>query len=277
MRPISKVQTVKIADIQVSENRIRQIDASFVEALSISIEDIGQTTAITVQQTEDGTLHLVSGLHRIHALLLLGRTTVEAIVMKISNRAARLLEIEENMMRRELSILSRAICLEERKALYEEEYKETRWGGDRKSDQVPMIRTRSASFAVSAADMMGVSRSTISDWVQLAAALSPDARRLLEGTSIADNRKELRWIGTKIDRDEQAAAIQAAFDAGKLPSEMDADAKADAPAQPQPLIESRTLFIRFEKISSKGREQFLSDLIRLGWIKKGSIIPRDER
>jgi ParB family chromosome partitioning protein len=216
---------------------------------------------------------------------------VEAFVMKISNRAARLLEIEENMMRRELSILSRAICLEERKALYEEEFKETRWGGDRKSDQVATVATwsdgsdqvatvanvRTDRFAVSAADMMGISQRTIYDWIQLAAALSPEARRLLDGTSIADNRKELRWIGTKIKRDEQAAAIQAAFDAGKLPSEMDADAKADAPAQPQPLIESRTLFTRFEKISSKGREQFLSDLIRLGWIKKGSIIPRDER
>lgn len=318
MRTI-KVEAIKVADIAWSETRIRRADRQHVEGLATSMNDQGLLTPIMVRKLKGGLLQGVAGFNRWNAAQLLGWETIPAEVVTLSEDKARIVEIEENFRHLSLTILGRAICLEELKALYLREYPETKWGGIRDADQTATIATwsdegeehqeetvstwsegdeedqdatvaswsdspqsgafvgtRPKSFAARTADEMGISVRSIRDYIKLAAALSPEARSLLEGTSIADNRKELVWIGTQIPNDQQAQVIREAFAAGKLPSAMRQEAEAETPVQHAAWVkESNALSKKFEKVSKDARIAFLDFLVQEGWIKKGSILRKD--
>ncbi|GAB0119445.1 ParB N-terminal domain-containing protein [Acidisoma sp. 7E03] len=303
MRAI-KVELIKVADITWSEARIRRADRQHVEALATSMDDQGLLTPIIVRKLKGNLLQGVAGFNRWNAAQLLGWETIPAEIVTLSDDKARIVEIEENFRHLSLTILGRAICLEELKALYLKAFPETKWGGIRGLDQdasvasgsdeddidqterdavwssmeesAALIGARPKSFATKISEEMGVTDRAIRAWVKLAAALSPDARSLLEGTTIADNRKELEWIGTQIPRDQQAQVIQEAFDAGKLPSAMRAEAEAETTVQNAAWVrESHALSKKFEKVSKDARLAFLDFLVQEGWIKKGSILRKD--
>jgi len=67
-------------------------------------------------------------LHRIEAYKLLGRTEIEATVVSLSELDAELAQIDENLIRNELTVLERAEQLKRRKEIYEAKYPESRAG-----------------------------------------------------------------------------------------------------------------------------------------------------
>lgn len=76
---------------------------------------------ITVHMKK-GQYTLIAGAHRLEAAKLAGLTTIPATTNLISKTIVRLMEIDENLCRHELSALDRAVFLSERKKLYEEMY-----------------------------------------------------------------------------------------------------------------------------------------------------------
>ena len=97
---------VSIKNIIVKEDR-RDVDQEKVEELAESIKEVGLINPITL--TEDYTL--IAGAHRLEACKLLGYTEIEANVLSIDNLRAELAEIDENLIRSELHVLSLYFCL----------------------------------------------------------------------------------------------------------------------------------------------------------------------
>ncbi|MCZ6847684.1 MAG: ParB N-terminal domain-containing protein [Alphaproteobacteria bacterium] len=101
-----------VSDIRVGEDR-RVIDPKTVEALAKSIEDIGLQTPITVWAAGDdggghSAVHLVAGLHRLEAYKKLGVKLIEAFWTSGGELDRDLWQIDENLMRSDLTAGERA-------------------------------------------------------------------------------------------------------------------------------------------------------------------------
>jgi ParB family chromosome partitioning protein len=105
---------------------------------------------------------LIAGLHRLEAVRKLGRATIQAGVVKgLDADQALLDEIDENLIRAELSPAERALHLSIRKRLYEKLYPETRHGGDRRPGRSSSQIENLKAFVQDTAEKTGKGRSTI--------------------------------------------------------------------------------------------------------------------
>jgi len=159
---------VKIDEIIIGENR-RSVNPERVKELAASIQEIGLLNPITI--TEDK--HLVAGLHRIEAYKLLGKTEIEATVVSLDELDAELAQIDENLIRNELTVLERAEQLKRRKEIYEAKYPESRAEIKRlkglkqyRTDSVSARENVPNSFTEDTASKIGVSPRTIRRDVQ---------------------------------------------------------------------------------------------------------------
>lgn len=111
---------------------------------------------------------LALGLHRLEACRQIGWEAIEASVVTLGELDAELAQIDENLIRNELTALERGEHLARRKAIYEALHPQTkqgvagavkRWGDD---------ATETVSFASDAATKTGLTERSIRGDVQLA-------------------------------------------------------------------------------------------------------------
>ena len=112
---------VSIRDIQIKD-RLRMLDTEHARELAESIREFGLLNPLTV----DRDYTLIAGLHRLEAVKLLGWTKVECTVSSLEGLQAELAEIDENVVRSNLSAVEYGEMLLRRKELYEMLYPETR-------------------------------------------------------------------------------------------------------------------------------------------------------
>ena len=107
--------------IDVGE-RLRTVNTHHVEALAAAIEARGLLSPIEVTPSYiRGHYILLAGAHRLAAKKLLGHATIEAFVREVeSPHERKLIEIEENLIRHDLTALDRAVFLAEWKKTYGE-------------------------------------------------------------------------------------------------------------------------------------------------------------
>jgi len=192
---------VKINEIIIGENR-RSVNPERVKELAASIQEIGLLNPITI--TEDK--HLVAGLHRIEAYKLLGKTEIEATVVSLDELDAELAQIDENLMRNELTVLERAEQLKRRKEIYEAKYPESKSyviGGKIRQNSANEI----ISFARDTASKIGVSPRTVQHEVQIAEDLADEVKEAIRNTDLADNKTELLRLA-RLDEEEQKEAAK---------------------------------------------------------------------
>lgn len=117
--------------------RLRMVDPDRVLIIMAPAAENGIRQPIEIRPAKaKGRFLLVSGGHRLTVARELGRADIPAIVLpKMSDDEARLLEIDENVYRAELSDLDRAVFLAEKKAIHERLFPHTKHGGDRVSDE----------------------------------------------------------------------------------------------------------------------------------------------
>lgn len=196
---------VKIDEIIIGENR-RSVNPERVKELAASIQEIGLLNPITI--TEDK--YLVAGLHRIEAYKLLGRTEIEATVVSLSELDAELAQIDENLIRNELTVLERAEQLKRRKEIYEAKYPESKAYSSekqrlrRKQEPADIV---SAGFTEDTASKIGVSPRTIRRDVQIAEDLADEVKEAIRNTDLADNKTELLRLA-RLDEKEQKEVVQ---------------------------------------------------------------------
>lgn len=157
---------------------------------------------------DPGHVILVAGAHRQRAAEILGWTVIPAILREIDEDQARLVEIDENLMRRELNALDRAIFLLERKEVHERLHPETRHGGDRRAIKSQSLRLDPKRFTAEVADKIGLSERAVQTAIQLATNLDREAAKLLRGTPMANNQNALMKLATEPAAKQRTLALQ---------------------------------------------------------------------
>jgi ParB family chromosome partitioning protein len=195
--------------------RLRPVDADRVGALAASMNEIGLQQPIVVRPHPNGgnRLLLVAGCHRLAAARQLGWTEIAAIWLDLDAAQARIVEIDENLIRNELSALDFAIAVAERKRIYEELYPGKVWGKAKKPKK-PFegkdVNLQSfPSFAKDAAKRTGLSVATFDRANALIKNLSPAAIEHIRATKLVDNGAALKKISRLRDPEKQVAVARA--------------------------------------------------------------------
>lgn len=191
--------------IDVGDDRARDLDPSWAEALSVLIAAQGLMHPVIVRPIEGAfrRYRLVAGLHRLEGMRLLGAPTIPAYLSSATtDDEARLQEVMENLGRAELIALDRCHHLFELKKAWLTIHPEARAGGDH-GNQFTGGKTQTLRFATDVeifgfgramAERVGLSVRTIETGVKIWSGLSPEARRRLPGTALAAKQTELKAL-----------------------------------------------------------------------------------
>ncbi len=258
------------------EDRLRSVDEAAVDHIAESMEQRGQIYPIQIRTIEPGRFRLIAGAHRIAAARKLGWTHIEAfLVDDLEEEEARLLEVDENLCRAELSPVDKAHFFATRKEIYQRLYPETRHGGDRKSleyrdningPQWPLDpnsrdlpRNRPLSFAEDTAASTPWSPRTIKRYTRIGERLDPDLRKALSGTPVGRRLKDLERIAD-MDTDKQQDLLQRIQSAERQPVSL--SALTTNPYRPSSPAKSNLdkLTALWSKTSASHRRRFIEYL-----------------
>lgn len=222
---------VAIDDIRVSDRR-RAADPEKVAALAGSIHRSGLLQPVVVSDD----LRLIAGLHRLEACRLLGWATLEAKVLPVTGAAAELAEIDENLMRAELTVLEQAEHLARRNELLEE--MDMRAPSNRppqKGDNMTPLQT-TASIAAD----MGFDERSAQRRLQIAREIDPEVKAAVAGTALADNLTGLLALA-RMSPDEQReiVAVEGVADGRKTVKQARRETAARARSAAPPLPDGK--------------------------------------
>jgi ParB family chromosome partitioning protein len=155
-----EITTVDICNVSVLQNRIRPPNEANIEELAKSMAEVGMIEPIILCRNGPG-FDLVSGFHRLAAAQRLGWQYVDCIIVELSHPQARLVEVDENLVRTELTAAERALCMAERQKIYELSHPETKKGGDRKSKSKRHVGALIESFAEETSKKTGQSKRAV--------------------------------------------------------------------------------------------------------------------
>jgi ParB family chromosome partitioning protein len=201
-----EITAIPLAEIDATD-RLRPVDPAHVEAIAASIAQIGLTAPI-VLRPDGNRFRLVAGAHRLEAVRTLGWESIDAIVENIEPDEARLVEIDENLMRRELSALDKALFFEERQAVYLRVFPEAKALGRKPKKIRQTLPNFGMSFAAHTAKRTGLSERTIRLSLEMVRNLHPEARDLLRLSDLADNQAQLLKLAS-MPAEEQVAVARA--------------------------------------------------------------------
>jgi ParB family chromosome partitioning protein len=205
--------------INIDEIRIidRKRNAGDIIQLSASINEIGLLQPITV--TSD--FRLIAGLHRLTACKHLGWQEIEANVVDYDSEIlSELAEIDENLIRNELTQFDKSIQTSRRKEIYEILHPHTAQGKTTnranqytiKNEESPQIeelpRNKTESFVEQTAKATNQSRQNVERNSRRGKVLKP-LENLIKGSRFEDNGKELDEL-VKIADDKKGEGIEVA-------------------------------------------------------------------
>lgn len=193
---------IPIHAVTVPDYRLRSLRPNLVAELARSIEQVGLLNPICV--TERGLL--VAGRHRLEACRSLGWEEIPHTVVDLDDLTIRLAEVDENLIRADLTALERGEHMVERKRVYELLHPEapSGRGGDRGG------ANETVSFASDTAAKTGASERTVQLDVQVG-SLPPEVRDAIRDTPVADRKMDLVGLA-RMGPEEQAETITALRD-----------------------------------------------------------------
>jgi ParB family chromosome partitioning protein len=124
---MADVQSIPMELIDVAP-RLRAVDMDFAHLLAGAMADNGQQTAIELRPMPGGRFDLVTGAHRMAAAAINKWSHIDGTVEAMTDDQKELRQIDENLLRRELSPFDRATFLAHRQAVYQRLHPETLQG-----------------------------------------------------------------------------------------------------------------------------------------------------
>lgn len=270
---VRSVVRIKIDRIDASE-RLREISEAHAQVIAASMlehEKTGgrrQLQPVELVQRGDG-YRLVFGAHRLRAHQLNGWDEIDAEIVTLTDAGLRLREIDENLIRHELTALDRARFLSERKRLFEALNPAAKRGGDRRSDQTANMAVW--SFSADIAEKTGLSERTVFRAVALIENLAPAAIGRLRDTPLASNGAALEAL-SKQPHERQLAALDHLFASeNPAPSVNAAFDRIDGKVvKPAAELKVSKLIDQWGRLGAKERAEFLTFLadadLPKGWI-----------
>lgn len=216
---------IAIEKIVVNERK-RKLQPEKVADLAQSIKDLGLLHPIVVTR-HNGTFNLVAGLHRLEAYRQLGKTTIPAQVVELEKLKAELAEIDENLIRSDLTQLEQSIQIARRKEIYEQLHPETRHGavgrGGKKSRH--LVDSLPERFTKDTSKKTGKTERTVQRQAKIGKTLASDAEQL-RGTVVEDNQQELLKLA-RASEPERKEVIQKLHEGAKSVSEAQRQVKRE--------------------------------------------------
>lgn len=184
---------IDVDDVIVGD-RLRAVDTARVEEIAHSMDQVGgQIAPIEVAPADEaGKYRLISGAHRLEAVRLLNRRPgmprkVTAVVFTGSADDARMREIDENLIRHDLTPYDRAAFLAERAAIWKRAHGETRGGARSKSANLSPRPTLYGDVE----ENYGIPKRTAIRAVKLRERICNEAWMLLREHPVRRNQSEL--------------------------------------------------------------------------------------
>jgi ParB family chromosome partitioning protein len=195
-----RTKDIALRSIAVPPNRMRRLRSEKVDELAESIRACGLLLQPVVVRRWRGRYMLVVGAHRYEAHKQLGKAHIRAIVVDgLDADAALLAEIDENLIRAELSAAERALHLAERKRLYEKLHPETKHGSTGKGRAKSRQNGDSIRFTKDAAKTTGRSERTVQREVErgekIAGLANVSARQTARGITTPAHCPRQGWRG----------------------------------------------------------------------------------
>lgn len=194
---------VAVDDIQVGTRR-RPLNEGKVVALMASIADVGLLQPVVVTDRYG----LVAGRHRLEAVRRLGWPTVTARIALLEGLHLELAEIDENLMRNELTVLEQAEHLQRRGEILEAlgERAQSGYNGNRYT-KVGGATVAPPKTTADLAAEIGISKRSSQERLQIARDLDPDVRESIAGTPLADRTRDLLDLA-RLDAAEQKQVVE---------------------------------------------------------------------
>ena len=194
-------QDIAVGSIAVGK-RARSLNSERVRALRDSIQQLGLLQPIVV--TADG--RLVAGLHRLEAVKQLGWTTVPVQVIEADELAAELAEIDENLIRHELTVLEQSDHLLRRDEIL------TVMGmraarGDNRHTEVRPPTVGGLKTTADIANEIGLKRRSAHARLQIARSIVPDVKDKIADTELADRTRDLLALA-RLEPEQQRKVIE---------------------------------------------------------------------
>ena len=200
------IERIDLGVIEVGD-RMRGLDQGRVDALAASIKAIGLQTPITVVVVDlDGgetTYRLVAGLHRLEAVKALRWNQIDAFITTANELDCELWQIDENLIRADLTELERSQHLKRRKEIFDAkasgENCPTSKGGTDSTGK------GHKGFDQDTADKTGLDKSTVRRSRNRAEKIDPQVQASIAGTQIANKGVELDALADMAPDDQKQA------------------------------------------------------------------------
>jgi ParB family transcriptional regulator, chromosome partitioning protein len=258
-------------DLVIVGKRLRLVDDDYVDLLATSLKERGQETPIVVGVADkDGRHPLIAGAHRMDAAHRAGLKTIDARIVEATADEATLIEIDENLMRRELSQMDRAVFLAARQDVWERLYPQTAHGKAKKGKDLEKTTSLSSfaeSFTAATAKKLGLDQRTIQR-VVARAAIDPEVRAMIASHPIADSGAELDKLAA-LSRGDQMDVAEA-LTRGDKPARSVSAALVEIKGAPSTSRAAETarqfqaLMGGWKKAGKAARRQFLEFLVKEG-------------
>lgn len=269
-----EIVAIDIDQIDTS-GRLRPVDSAHVDGIAASITLIGLKQPI-ILRPHGNRYQLVAGAHRLAAASKLNWGSIDAIIENIDDDEARLVEIDENLMRRELSALDRAIFLAERKSVYDVLYPETAKVGRRSKESAKTFRQFGETFTKATANRLGLNKRTIELALALAKNLTPEAREALRLSDVADNQSELIKLAALEPEKQVLVAREVAAGRAKSPKAARLALGIDVLVEQDPQEKLFAQFLAlFARMEAPTRKRVADHLAGAGKAKKAKAAGED--
>lgn len=262
-----RIRKIPLDLIDVPDDRLRALDPDWADGLAQSMSINGLQSPVMVAEDKKGRYTLIAGLHRLTAAQRLEWGEIDAHVFTGTRLQQRLLEIDENLIRRELSPLDKASHLAERQRIYEELYPETKRGAAGAAARWADANEKSslASFSADVAERLGMTQRAIQISIARHNNIAADVRAQIALTWIADKGVELDALA-KLEPSLQRKAVTMLLNGdAKSVKQAAADLKGIRPAPTSAEdAEYDRLMADWRRAGARARQRFVEELIRRG-------------
>lgn len=197
---MEEIKNIDIDKIKVDETtRLRK--KGDIEPIKNSIESLGfLINPITI----DSDNNLIAGYHRFWAYKELHKTEIPARIID-KNIDKKLVEIDENLIRNDLTALETAQQLKMRKEIYEKIYPESKSENIKRNNFASVYTTK--SFTKDMAEKTQKTQRWVQNYIEIANKLTPESVQKIKGTKLENNFILLQNISKKVPK-EQSTTIE---------------------------------------------------------------------
>jgi ParB family chromosome partitioning protein len=195
------LRMVELSAVRVPPWRMRALGD--LDALRESIAAAGLLHPVVL----DTSLTLVCGAHRLEACRALGWEKIPALITPLEGPYAQLAEVDENLCRRELTVLERAEHIALRLKLWEQTQPPP---PETKKKTAKRSEGPSAAFIDDTSRRTGRAKAAVREELRIG-ELPEDVRATARETPVRDNKRELLAL-TRMPEEEQRRAVEAVRD-----------------------------------------------------------------